>query len=418
MLWPGCVWSDDLDDDWDDGSYDNSNNSPEKQEILYDSYSDFARDFDYGFVISDGEIWAGEKRFESDYLVCMDPDGDYGIRNENCASYPAGTLYPYFEELRKYEIPEGVKKIGAGTFEDCVNLRSVTIPDSVTTIEKYAFKNCRSLTNITIPDSVTFIGYEAFSGCSSLERSSFPDWIFAKWGNAFDYRLRRPSDDGFQIDGHTLISYSGAGGDVTIPYVVTVIGKSAFYNCSSLTSVTIPNGVTAIGESAFEGCCSLTKVTIPDSVTFIGKDAFSLCNRLKRSSIPDRVITAFNNAFDAQIGKANDDGFQIDGHTLVSYYGAGGDVTIPDGVTTIGEEAFWACSSLKSVTIPNGVTSIGESAFRGCSCLASITIPNGVTSIGENALMDCVSLSSITIPRRLEWKVIGYTSGRNIKFSD
>ena len=240
MLWPGCVWSDDLDDDWDDGSYDNSNNLPEKQEILYDSYSDFAKDFDYGFVISDGEIWAGEKRFESDYLVCMDPDGDYGIRNENCASYPAGTLYPYFEELRKYEIPEGVKKIGAGTFEDCVNLRSVTIPDSVTTIEREAFKNCRSLTNITIPDSVTFIGYEAFSGCSSLT----------------------------------------------------------------------------------------------------------------------------------------------------------------------------------SVTIPNGVTSIGESAFRGCWRLTSITIPDSVTSIGENALMGCVSLTSITIPRRLEWKVIGYISGHNIKFSD
>ena len=74
-------------------------------------------------------------------------------------------------------------------------------------------------------------------------------------------------------------------------------------------------------------------------------------------------------------------------------------VTIPDSVTSIGERAFWGCSSLTSVTIPDGVTSIGESAFSGCSSLTSVTIPDGVTSIGEGAFSGCSSLTSVTIPK-------------------
>ena len=71
---------------------------------------------------------------------------------------------------------------------------------------------------------------------------------------------------------------------------------------------------------------------------------------------------------------------------------------IESGVTTIGDYAFFGCSSLTSITIPDGVTSIGASAFRGCSSLTSITIPDSVTSIGAYTFRDCSSLTSITIP--------------------
>ena len=73
-------------------------------------------------------------------------------------------------------------------------------------------------------------------------------------------------------------------------------------------------------------------------------------------------------------------------------------ITIPEGVTSIGNEAFCRCSSLTNITIPKSVTSIGNQAFRGCYNLTSITIPDGVTSIGDEAFCGCSSLTSITIP--------------------
>ena len=81
-----------------------------------------------------------------------------------------------------------------------------------------------------------------------------------------------------------------------------------------------------------------------------------------------------------------------------------GAITIPSTlggcpVTSIGDSAFFGCSSLTSVTIPEGVTKIGDSAFVLCINLTSVTIPSSVTSFGEGAFVDCFSLTSITIPK-------------------
>ena len=90
--------------------------------------------------------------------------------------------------------------------------------------------------------------------------------------------------------------------------------------------------------------------------------------------------------------------FQIENGVLVKYTGKGGDVVIPDEVTSIGDKAFADCRSLTSITIPNSVISIKKWAFRYCGSLTSITIPDSVTSIGELAFSGCGSLTSISIP--------------------
>ena len=77
--------------------------------------------------------------------------------------------------------------------------------------------------------------------------------------------------------------------------------------------------------------------------------------------------------------------FEIENGVLKKYRGSGGNVIIPDGVTSIGDDAFWGCSSLTSIIIPDNITSIGGTAFCGCSGLTSITIPDSVKSIGEYA---------------------------------
>jgi len=73
-------------------------------------------------------------------------------------------------------------------------------------------------------------------------------------------------------------------------------------------------------------------------------------------------------------------------------------VTIPNGVTSVGSSAFYNCTSLSNITIPNSVTSIGNSAFRICNNLTTITIPDSITSIGSDAFRSCSSLTTVTIP--------------------
>ena len=73
-------------------------------------------------------------------------------------------------------------------------------------------------------------------------------------------------------------------------------------------------------------------------------------------------------------------------------------IVIPNSVTTIGDYAFYGCNSLTDVVIPNSVTIIGYNAFSGCSSLTSIEIPNSVTTIGSAAFYNCRSLTNIEIP--------------------
>ena len=89
-------------------------------------------------------------------------------------------------------------------------------------------------------------------------------------------------------------------------------------------------------------------------------------------------------------------------------------ITIPNSVKSIGGGAFQYCRSLTSVTIGNSVTSIGDQAFLDCSSLTSITIPNSVTSIGSSAFYGCWSLTSVTIPNSVtsieDWTFAGCSS--------
>jgi hypothetical protein len=125
------------------------------------------------------------------------------------------------------------------------------------------------------------------------------------------------------------------------------------------------DGVVIIADNAFSGCRSLTSITIPESVMNIGDGALSFCRSLSSITVDE------NNAAYQDI-----DGnlYSKDGATLLQYAIGKTDTafTIPDGVTSIGDYAFYSCRSLTSITIPESVTSVGDSAFLGCSSLTGI----------------------------------------------
>ena len=210
-------------------------------------------------------------------------------------------------------------------------------------------------------------------------------------------------------------SYRSKIKTVNIASGVTTIGDYAFYSCNSLTSVTIGNSVTTIGNSAFYNCGNLTSVTIPDSVTTIGNFAFLWCENLTSITIPDSVTTIGYEAFkncdsltsitvdkNNKIYSSDSYGvlFNKDETTLIQYPAGNTrtSYTIPNSVTTIGNDAFKNCDSLTSVTIGNSVTTIGNYAFDNCDSLTSVTISNSVTTIGDYAFLSCTSLASIKIP--------------------
>ena len=177
---------------------------------------------------------------------------------------------------------------------------------------------------------------------------------------------------------------------ITMPESVTSIGNYAFHGCSSLTEITIPKGVTSIGSSAFYGCSSLTSIILPSTLTSIGNGAFSSCSSLK----------AFNGEGNEYYTIDENRALLVDGGKTLLAYAIGNTASfyqIPEGVTSIGNTAFYGCDSLTSISIPEGVTSIGGNAFSDCSGLTSISLPSTLTSIGGHAFSNCHGLTTMRV---------------------
>ena len=283
--------------------------------------------------------------------------------------------------LKSVTIPDSMTVIGWTTFAGCSKLTTVVIPNGVKEIRDGAFANCKALKNVKIPDSVTRIGDEAFGECDLLfDKQTIPGLSL--------------------VDGWIVGSEDSLSGNLNLTGV-RGIGGGAFEGCIGLTSVTIPNGMTCIGDSTFKGCSGLTSVTIPDSVTSIGDSVFLGCNLLfDKQTIPglslvDGWVVGSENSFSGNLNHTGVRG--ICGGAFEGCTGLTG-VTIPDGMTCIGDTTFKGCSGLTSVTIPDGVTSIGVGAFEGCSGLTGVTIPDGVTRIGDSAFAYCRGLTNVTIP--------------------
>lgn len=297
-------------------------------------------------------------------------------------------------------VEDGITSLGSRLFRNFNNVETIELPASLTKIKNWTFQNCRSLKSISIPEGVTEIGNGIFDECNNLKSISFPSTL-----NTIPYLGGIDEDDGLNVE--TIIMNKG----------IKEIGTSAFSRMNNLKSITIPDSITRIGQYAFENCTALSNLTLPDSITEIAVEAFSNCVSLGKVTLPKNLTLLGDGVFE----KCN---AEIIFPASLKYIPIMGDnavtkVTIPEGVETIGEEAFAYCSNFTEITLPSTITNVERSAFFNTPItkfiypqnidnipasafygtkLKEFSVPDNVTEIDDCAFYNCTDLKKITIP--------------------
>ena len=251
------------------------------------------------------------------------------------------------EKLTEISIPPTLKSLGESVFENCENLTSIIIPDTVTSIEERAFY-CSNITSIYIPKSVISIGNSAFGNCPNLSEitvSNDNKYYTTKDGVLFNKLMSK------------LICYPAGkdGSSYTVPESVTSLEPYAFQG-TQLNTITLPKNLITIREGALGYNNGLSTITIPESVTNIEPNAFANSNNLEEILVDEN-----NKKYSTKDGVLFDKNLT----TLIYYPSSNPDTeySVPSGVTTIKDYAFFGRSNLQRINIPASVTSIGKYTF-------------------------------------------------------
>jgi uncharacterized repeat protein (TIGR02543 family) len=365
--------------------------------------------------------------------------------------------------LNSIIIPVGVTTIESSAFQNCSNLNSITIPVGLVSIKAYAFSGCSNLTSITNLDPTPLIsdnyGFDEIdkSACElKVPTSSVNAYQTANvWkefnnivggGLSFKVDINNNNIGGIAgissglyppntaisltaapAEGYSFIGWTSVGnslsselalnftltGDTVIianfgnigSYNLTTAGTlSDVEDIKNITHITL-TGVIDARDIAFMRDSLPNLVELDLSGTAISAYYGNGGTYRYINEYPANVMPAYSfSTYNYMKGKASltsiilPDGVTSIGENAFSYCPNLTSIMLPDGLISIGNRAFLECVRLTSINIPNGVTYIGSIVFGGCRNLTAINIPNGITSIEPSTFTGCNSLTSINVP--------------------
>lgn len=327
----------------------------------------------------------------------------------------------YGAEGRAVTVPEGVRKIGYGTFNG-IAFKSITLPQSLEEIGEEAFAGS-SLNHLRISPNLRVVGPGAFAGCEKLTEVTVPEGhpVFK-------------AQDGFLIDHTTMTAlfYYGESSKASLPEGVLAIQDRAFMNQPKLKELTLPSTLEKIGPMAFTGSV-LTKFTVAEgNPSFEAKDdvlfekgmAKLICYppsaKASKYKTPDETTSVANHAFfEVKNLKSLDLNAVVSlgeyavsctekrsirvtamaavreiGKQAFEYCSFGDRLTLPGDLKTLEWGAFYG-AAFKHLVLEEGIRQIPAYAFARNKALLTVQIPQSITTVEGAAFKYCTSLKEI-----------------------
>ena len=320
--------------------------------------------------------------------------------------------YPYNDYEMPYEalygkkslnlivLPDKLTKIGIAAFSECQNLTgSINIPEGVTEIEVGAFFNCRALSgSISLPSTLKYIGrgYDrwwyggVFTYCGFNSQLVLPNNLEKILGNAFEgceglYGELRLPEKLNELGDNVFRDCRNLSGSLSIPQDLHKIPNNAFEYCGSFNgTLTFHDGITSIGEYAFRGTHFKGEISLPKNLVVIQNYAFAGCDFSGELNLPKTLRSIGRKAF----GDLEGDG---------SCWRLMGTIEFPEGLQSIGEQAFVNCRSIEGLVFPESMETIQNNAFNGCYGISSIVCKSDMPANVLNGAFDGVAKDNFTL---------------------
>lgn len=255
-------------------------------------------------------------------------------------------------------------------------LTSIVLPDKLVSINDAAFSGCTNLSgSLIIPEGVVSIGKASFWNCkgftgilslpSTLKNIGYEKGYMGYWDGTF--------------------AFCRFVCELKIPDSVTEIGMGSFQNCTGLYGeLRLPENLELIGEGAFGGCTNLTgSIEIPQGVTIVPDGCFNNCGFNGNLTLHDGITAIGTDAFAGTHLK--------------------GELNLPRELEVLSDGVFYNCDFSGELILPKKLRTIGDRCFAyNWRLMGTLEIPENVQTIGAGAFAQCRSIEGVIFPEGLE----------------